>query len=71
MLEFIDIARGSTSELDTLLTLAYQVGLVDQSKTNAALKLVNEIGRMLTALRIRLSDDSQGFGEPEQPDYGC
>ena len=53
---FINIARGSLAEVDTLLELAYSVNLLKQTDVAAALSLSDEIGRMLNALSARLRE---------------
>ena len=51
---FITIARGSLAETDTFLQLALDVGLATEPECQTALGLVDEIGRMLNTLLIRL-----------------
>ena len=52
---FISIARGSAVELDTLLTVAMRVGVLDQPAIRPAAELTDEICRMLFALHARLT----------------
>jgi four helix bundle protein len=52
---FINIARGSLAESETLLLLARRTGLLDEAQATKALTLANEVGRMLTALRRSLT----------------
>jgi four helix bundle protein len=52
---FVSIARGSLAELGTLLMLAERVQLLTPTQTGPAMGLAEEIGRMLTALRQRLT----------------
>jgi len=63
---FVGISRGSTAELETLLTLAARTGLLDQSSIAPVFERSEEIGRMLTALRSKLSEAETGFGEDDQ-----
>jgi four helix bundle protein len=44
------IARGSLMELDTYLELAIELGYLRKQSVAPALELVEELGRMLTAL---------------------
>jgi four helix bundle protein len=53
---FVFIARGSTSELDTLLELAVRLRYVAASDVAPAQSLVGEVGKMLTVLGKRLRD---------------
>jgi four helix bundle protein len=53
---FINIARGSLAEVETLLELAYSVGLLKPADVATAMSLADEIGRMLTALSARLRE---------------
>jgi four helix bundle protein len=52
---FLHIARGSLAETETFILLAIRLRYIDQAHCDAALGLVDEVGRMLTALRKRLS----------------
>jgi four helix bundle protein len=52
---FVSIARGSTAELETLLILATEAGFAPASTVDPLLARVEEIGRMLNALRQRLT----------------
>ena len=53
---FVSMARGSAAELSTFLMLAIRIDLGNQEKIKQALELCEEVGRMLTALHIRLRD---------------
>lgn len=53
---FVNIARGSSAELETLLLLVRDVGLLTPEALNPVLADCNEVGRMLTALSLRLRD---------------
>jgi four helix bundle protein len=53
---FISIARGSLAETETFLMLVQRLDLVPEAHVNAALDLANQIGRMLTRLRQRLTE---------------
>jgi four helix bundle protein len=63
---FIGIARGSAAELETLLTLATRVNLISEAAFRPAFKQTEEVGRMLTALKAKLSQDEGGFSEQDQ-----
>lgn len=52
---FISIARGSLSEVETFVLLVKALELADEERCEAVLELAAEVGRMLTALRNRLS----------------
>ena len=64
---FVDIARGSASEVETLLTVVVKLGMIDQDNTTQALTLTDEVGRMLTGLKLKLSPD--GLAEGGQSEY--
>lgn len=51
---FLSIARGSLSGLDTLLDLARRVGHLSEKDAEVARSLMDETGRMLTTLIQRL-----------------
>jgi four helix bundle protein len=51
---FVSIARGSLAELETFLILAERVHLLTAAQTSTAIRLADEVGRMLTVLRQRL-----------------
>ncbi|HQX49531.1 MAG TPA: four helix bundle protein [Planctomycetaceae bacterium] len=54
-LNFLWIANGSLSELETQLVLAVELGFVSHEDARTAFGLSNEVGRMLTGLRRSLS----------------
>ena len=51
---FIGIARGSAVELETLIEVAVRVGRFDDASAASAMRLVDEVCRMLYALRAKL-----------------
>jgi four helix bundle protein len=53
---FLAIAKGSLAETHTLLLLACRLGLVSHEAATTAFGLIDEISRMLTALRAKLID---------------
>lgn len=48
---FLAIAQGSAAEFETLLTLAEDIGWFDRNDTAFVRKTLDEVSRMLTALR--------------------
>jgi four helix bundle protein len=65
---FVSIARGSAAELETHFDLVVRTKLLDREAVARANALNDEIGRMLNALRTKLSQDDSGFSEEDQ-DY--
>jgi four helix bundle protein len=53
-IQFISQAEGSLAELDTQLTLATDFGHTDRSQAGEAAALIEELRRMLNALRRKL-----------------
>src|SRR5688572_20462990 len=51
---FLAIAKGSLAETDTFLLLALELEFTTADRANVASDLIQEVGRMLTALRLRL-----------------
>jgi len=51
----VNIARGSLYEVSTQLDLTEDLGLVPASELLLARSLIDEVGRMLTSLRRKLS----------------
>jgi len=51
---FLSVAKGSLMETETFLMLAVRLRYLSQEETTAALNLITEISKMLTALRNRL-----------------
>jgi four helix bundle protein len=49
-LHFLIIARGSMSELETLLTIAREVGYLSDGKTKSLLRLCDEVSSRLSGL---------------------
>jgi four helix bundle protein len=55
---FVSIARGSLSEIETILLLLVDVDLLTNEHIEGVLELCSETGRMLNALRARLRGPS-------------
>jgi four helix bundle protein len=53
-INFLWIANGSLKELDTHLTLALRLEYIQESQLQRALRLADEVGRMLVGLRRSL-----------------
>ena len=51
---FLAIAKGSLAGTDTFLLLALELEFTTSDGASVALDLIQEVGRMLTALRMRL-----------------
>lgn len=49
--QFLAIAQGSLAEVDTLLTLAEQLGWFDLKEIEPLRTTMDEVGRMLTTMR--------------------
>ncbi len=56
---FLSIAQGSLSELDTQLELALALGLASQDKVSTLSDLMTRVDKMLTMLIRRLSSESK------------
>lgn len=58
---FLNIARGSCFELETQLSICIRIGYLTEEKVRQSLNLINEIGKMLTAiinkLKIKLKQE--------------
>ena len=52
--EILGIALGSKSELETQIVLSERVNLLKSSETESIKKSLDDIGKMLTALRRKL-----------------
>lgn len=52
---FVSIARGSAAELETFLIMIRRLDLAPGDQIENLLRQTEEVGRMLTALRSRLS----------------
>ena len=53
-LQFLSIATGSLSELDTHVELAHRLGYVSEEYLHSTKQLLDEVGRMLSGLRRSL-----------------
>ena len=52
---FVSIARGSAAELETFLVIIKRLGLAPQDDVDHLMVQAEEVGRMLNALRARLT----------------
>lgn len=52
---FLSIARGSVSELETQLTIAVEVGLVQQTHIVALMEELDKLGRGISKLKSSLA----------------
>ena len=52
---FLAIAKGSLAEAETFLLLAVRLGYINEVTASPALSLCTEVGKMLTAIRLKLS----------------
>jgi four helix bundle protein len=57
-LNFLSIAQGSTSEVETELLIAFRLEYLDKNKYNNLLESLDDIGRMLTGLSNHLKKRS-------------
>ena len=57
-LQFLSIAEGSLAELDTQLALSVELGFTPQAEVEPALKEIDELQKMLVALKRKLSSFS-------------
>jgi four helix bundle protein len=51
---FLAIARGSLAETETFLLLATRLGYVTIDQVSGAMGLIDEVGKMISAIRSRL-----------------
>jgi four helix bundle protein len=56
--QFLSIAHGSLSEIETCLLVAVRVGYLREHEIEPAFALATEIGKMLTTLRSRVLANS-------------
>ena len=56
-MRFVSTAKGSLAELETFLLLASELELAPRAELESILSQAEEIGRMLTTLKARLSAD--------------
>jgi len=54
-LQFLSIAEGSLAELDTQLSLSVELGFAQQVDVEAPLKEIDELQKMLVALKPKLA----------------
>ena len=58
--QFLAIAQGSLSELHTQLLLGERLGWLDPEPLRSVYRLIDEVSRMLTALRRKLRNELRG-----------
>jgi four helix bundle protein len=52
--QFIGIAKGSLSEVETLIEISFNLGFIDDVKKNILIETVQKLFRMLVALKSSL-----------------
>lgn len=57
-LQFVSIAQGSSSEVETELLIAYRIGYLQQTKYSELKQELDSIGRMLVGLSNHLKNRS-------------
>ena len=57
-IQFLTISRGSRAELETQLLICERVGYLNESDITEAMKLLEEIGKMLTSLINKLKTEN-------------
>ena len=57
-IHFLSIARGSKAELETQLLICIRLNYLTESEVKESQNLLGEIGRMLSALIIKLTDSN-------------
>jgi four helix bundle protein len=57
-LQFLSIAEGSLAELDTQLSLSVDLGFTEQADVKPSLREIDELQKMLVALKRKLSSYS-------------
>src|SRR5437899_11735051 len=57
-LQFLSIAEGSLAEMDTQLSLSVGLGFTQQADVESALKEIDELQKMMVALKRKLSSFS-------------
>jgi four helix bundle protein len=57
-LNFLWIATGSLTELDTHLVIAHRLGYLNEKQFHELESRIEEVGRMLTSMRRSLCDSS-------------
>jgi four helix bundle protein len=60
---FVSIAHGSLAETETFILLAIRLKYLAETESREALDLIDEIGRMLSALRAKL----RPYARPANP----
>ena len=55
-LNFLSIAKGSKSELETQLEICIRLGFLTQEQASNAQELCDEVGRMLYTIIVRLQE---------------
>lgn len=53
LIQFLYISLGSSNELDTQLTLSYELSFISKEKLNEVERLNNEVNKMLSSLIYR------------------
>lgn len=56
---FVAIAKGSLMETETYVMLSVRLGYATQTEAQPVLHLITEISKMLTVLRVRLTEQGR------------
>lgn len=56
---FLEIAKGSSYELETQLIISYELNYVDNIISNSLIKEINELQKMIYVFQIKLIKDDK------------
>lgn len=67
--QYINIARGSLSELETQIMIAYRQDFIQEDAYRRLLTSMEDIGKMLSRLYSRLNETAKGTVQTAVPSY--
>jgi four helix bundle protein len=57
LMNFLNIARGSAAEVESMLLIAHKLGYIDLRSQGTLLEQTNEVAKLITAFRNKLVQD--------------
>ena len=59
LINFLNIARGSAAEVESMIFMAHKLGYIDLNTQNRLLRQIDEVAKLLTAFINKINSDTK------------